>query len=86
MEKRILRRQKIDPADRAAADAYFDKWVEEMTAQKKPWANYYRSQVKSYRDLRDAKPSLLAEIDDLYEQVNAVRPAVSRVTLRRIAE
>ena len=86
MEKRILRRQKIDPADRAAADAYFDKWVEEMTAQKKPWANYYRSQVKSYRDLRDAKPALLAEIDDLYEQVNAVRPAVSRVTLRRIAE
>ena len=57
-----------------------------MTAQKKPWANYYRSQVKSYRGLRDAKPSLLAEIDDLYELVNAVRPAVSRVTLRRIAE
>ena len=86
MEKRILRQQKIDPEDRAAADAYFDKWVAEMTAQKKPWADHYRRQVKRYRELRNAKPALLAEIDDLYERVNAVRPAVSRVTLRRVPE
>ena len=60
-----------------------EKWVGEMEAEKKPWAKYYRDCVTSYRNLRDRKPELVAEIDDLYEQMNAVRPAVSRVTVKR---
>jgi hypothetical protein len=54
-----------------------------MEAEKKPWAKYYRGCEKSYRNLRDSKPQLFAEIDDLYERLNAVRPAVSRVTVKR---
>ena len=42
MEKRILPKAGIDAADRAAADAYLEKWVGEMEAEKKPWAKYYR--------------------------------------------
>ena len=83
MEKRILPKAGIDAADRAAADAYLEKWVGEMEAEKKPWAKYYRDCVTSYHNLRDRKPEFVAEIDDLYEQMNAVRPAVSRVTVKR---
>ena len=54
-----------------------------MEAEKKPWTKYYRNSVNSYRKLRDRKPQLVAEIDDLYERLNAFRPAVSRVTVSR---
>ena len=83
MEKCILPKNGIDPADRAATDAFFEKWVGKMEAEKKPWAKYYRGCVNSYHNLRDRKPQLKAEIDDLYERMNAVRPAVSRVTVKR---
>ena len=83
MEKCILPKNGIDPADRTATDAFFEKWVGKMEAEKKPWAPYYRGCVKSYHNLRDCKPQLFAEIDDLYERMNAVRPAVSRVTVKR---
>ena len=86
MEKRILAGQGIAAEDSAAADAYFEKWVGGMETQKKPWAKYYRNCVNAYRKQRARKPAILAEIDDLYERMNAVRPEVSRVTVRRIAE
>ena len=83
MEKLILTKAGIDPLDVTAADAYFEKWVGQMETEKKPWAKYYRNSVNSYRKLRDRKPQLAAEIDDLYERLNAIRPAVSRVTVSR---
>ena len=83
MEKCILPKNGIDPADRAATDAFLEKWVGKMEAEKKPWAKYYRGCEKAYRNLRDSKPKLFAEIDDLYERLNAVRPSVSRVTVKR---
>ena len=83
MEKCVLKKAGIDPLDMAAADTYFEKWVGQMEAEKKPWAKYYRNCVNAYRKLRDRKPQLAAEIDDLYEQLNAIRPAVSRVTVSR---
>ena len=83
MEKRILRRQHISPDDREAADKFFDEWLEGMAKRKGSATTYYRNSVKSYRSMRDRKTELRAEIDDLYERLNAVRPAVSRVTLKR---
>ena len=86
MEKRVLAGKGIAAEDEAAADAYFEKWVGDMEAKKKPWAPYYRNCVNAYRKQRSRKPALLAEIEDLYERMNAVRPAVSRVSARRISE
>ena len=69
--------------DKATYDKRQMEKAAKMEAEKKPWAKYYRGCVKSYHDLRDRKPQLVAEIDDLYERMNAVRPAVSRVTVKR---
>ena len=82
MEKR-LRRQNISPDDHEAADKFFDEWVQSMEKRKNSASKYYCNSVKAYRKIRDRKPGLLADIDDLYERLNAVRPAVSRVTLKR---
>ena len=83
MERSFLAKAKIDPEDRAAADAYLEDMVSKMEAEKKPWAKYYRNCITTYRQQRDEKSAILAGIDDCYERINAVRPAVSRVTVKR---
>lgn len=83
MELHFLAKAKINPEDTAAADAYLEDSVSKMEARKSTTAQYYRKCVNSYRQNRDRKSALLAEIDDLYEQLNAIRPAVSRVTVKR---
>ena len=46
-------------------------------------ADKLRGKTASLRNIVNMEPQLLAEIDDLYERMNAVRPAVSRVTVKR---
>ena len=83
MEFHFLANAKINPEDTAAADAYLEEMVNKMEARKSTVAQHYRNCVNAYRRDRGRRSSLLAEIDDLYEQLNAIRPAVSRVTVKR---
>ena len=38
--------------------------------------------MEGYQASRDDLPALQAEADDIYEQMGAIRPAVSRVTIK----
>ena len=74
-----LRDEKVSPDDLAAADAKLEAWVKGMEDMKRPWAGYYRNVVTTYRAERVGRLALEAQIDDLFERVDAVRPLVSRV-------
>lgn len=78
---RSLRALKIALDDFAAADKWLDEHVAAAERQKAPWASYTRQGTVRYRQLRTRRAELAAKADDLYERVNVVRPAVSRVTI-----
>ena len=73
----------VDANDRAAADAWLAKWLEKQ--KKNEWYNGVKRWVEGYQASRDEIPALQAEADDIYEQMGAIRPAVSRVTIRSAA-
>ena len=77
----MLQDNGVDANDRVAADAWLEKWLE--TQKGKEWYNGVKAWVVGYKAGRNALPLLQAEADDLYEQMGAVRPAVSRVTIRK---
>ena len=77
----MLAAAKIDPADEAKAEAWLDKWLEER--RDKPHFSAYSSWVRSYRELRPISAAVAAEEENLRERLDAVRPAVSRVTVMR---
>ena len=76
----MLQDNKVDANDRAAADAWLAGWLDKQ--KKSEWYNGVKAWVDGYQAGRDDIPALQAEADDLYEQMGAVRPAVSRVTIR----
>ena len=73
----------VDPRDYAASDAWLATWLEKQ--RKSEWYGGVKAWVEGYQAGRDAVPALQAEADDLYEQMGAVRPAVSRVTIKSAA-
>ena len=78
-----LKRSKIDPKDFAAADENIKKFLADQEARKSPTLNYYRNVTKSYRELRTSRKELAEQSNDLFAQLDAIRPLVSRVTIRR---
>ena len=76
----MLQDNKVDANDRAAADAWLANWLERQ--KKNEWYNGVKRWVEGYQASRDDIPALQAEADDLYEQLGAIRPAVSRVTIK----
>jgi hypothetical protein len=77
--KFMLQDAGVDTNDRAATDAWLDNWLERQ--KKSPWYGGLKAWVDGYRSGRDREKAMRAEADDLYEQMGAVRPAVSRVTI-----
>jgi hypothetical protein len=82
IEKRHLVNNRIDPSDRAAVDAFLAKRTADMEKSGNQSLEYWKGCVRNYNAQRDRKKALLAEIEDAYERLNAVRPAVSRVVLK----
>ena len=82
--QRMLEDEKVDPKDAAAADAWLDKWLD---GQKDcPWYAGVKAWADGYREGRAHEAETLAEIDALYAQLAAARPASATVTATRIAE
>ncbi|MBR1589366.1 MAG: alpha/beta hydrolase fold domain-containing protein [Kiritimatiellae bacterium] len=75
----MLQDNRVDISDRAAADAWLANWLEKQ--KKSEWYNGVKAWVDGYQAGRDALPAMQAEAEDLYEQMGAARPAVSRVTI-----
>ena len=59
--------------------------IDKEKQKKNEWYNGVKRWVEGYQACRDDIPALQAEADDLYEQMGAIRPAVSRVTIRSAA-
>ncbi len=76
----MLQDNNVDTNDRAAADAWLANWLEKQ--KKSEWYNGVKAWVNGYQASRDDTPVLQAEADDLYAQMGAIRPAVSRVTIK----
>jgi len=81
---RDFRREKIDRNDFAAQDAYLDKKLAKMKAEKNQWYDAHVRITANYRGLRTRAQKLDTTAEDLFEQINAVRPKVSRVTLTKV--
>lgn len=77
----MLAAAKVDPADEAKAEAWLDRWLEGRKGN--PHFRAYDSWVRSYRELRPVSAAAAAEEENLRERLDAVRPAVSRVTVTR---
>lgn len=75
----MLRRNKVDPSDPTAAEAWLTDWLA-RNAQNR-YLGAFQAWAKSYRDVAPVKAALEAQVEDLYERMAAVRPAVSRVTV-----
>ncbi len=73
----------VDQRDYAASDAWLAQWLEKQ--RNNEWYNGVKAWVEGYQAGRDGIPALQAEAEDIYEQLGAVRPAVSRVTIRSAA-
>mgnify|MGYP003312665402 CR=1 FL=1 len=78
---RKLHDAKIDPKDFAASDAFVEKWLADSEARKAPALKTYRNWVKSYRAYREKLGEQKFSESNLRARINAVRPAVSRVTI-----
>ena len=72
---------KVDPADGAKAEAWLGKWLEDR--KDSPYVKSFEAWVGSYRELHPASAAFAAEEENLRERLDAVRPAVSRVTVTR---
>ncbi len=77
--KLMLQDAGVDLTDAAAADAWLDKWLERQ--KNSPYLKGLTAWVDGYRSGRDREVELTREAEDLYEQMGAVRPAVSRVSI-----
>ena len=78
---RKLHDAKVDPKDFAASDAFVEKWLADSEARKAPALKTYRNWVKSYRAYREKLGEQKFSESNLRARINAVRPAVSRVTI-----
>ena len=80
---RMIEDAKVDPKDFAAADAWLDTWLEGQ--RKSRWYAGMKAWADGYRAGRERRTETEAEIDSLYAQLAAARPASSRVTVTRLA-
>ncbi len=78
----LLQKNNVDTNDRMATDAWLANWLEKQKKKTNEWYNNAKSSVEEYQASRDEIPALQAEADDLYEQMGAIRPVVSRVTIK----
>ena len=76
-----FRAAKIAPDDFKAQDEYLAKRLAKMTAEKSPWLKAHIGMSNTYKKYRSRAAELKATAEDLFERINAVRPAVSRVTV-----
>ena len=77
----IFHQKKIALDDFAAQDAELDKRLADMKAQKSQWYQAHVRITDTYRKNRARATELAETTEELYERINAVRPAVSRVTV-----
>lgn len=80
----MLRRNKVDPSDPAAAEAWLADWLARNARNR--YIGAFRDWAKSYRDVAPVKAALEAQVEDLYERMAAACPAVSRVTVETAAD
>ena len=78
-----FRHAKIARDDFAAQDAYLDKMLAKMEAQKSPWHAAHVRIADTYRKNRVRAAELDDRAADLFARINAVRPAVCRVRVVR---
>ena len=78
-----FRRAKIALDDWKAQDAWLDKMLADMKAAKSPWYQAHVGIAASYRKQREHAAEYDAKAEELYERINAVRPAVEYVTVTR---
>ena len=78
-----FRHAKIALDDFAAQDAYLDKLLAKMEAQKSPWLRAHVNISNTYRKNRARAGELNDRTADLFARINAVRPAVCRVRVVR---
>ena len=78
-----FRHAKIARDDFAAQDAYLDKMLARMEAQKSPWHRAHVGIAATYRKNRTRAAELDDRAADLFARINAVRPAVCRVRVVR---
>ena len=79
-----IRGAKIDPKDQSAALACLEAWLAKREAENNRHIGAYRTWVKTYREWAPREGELVAAEEDVRERLNAVRPAVSRVTITRV--
>lgn len=75
----MLRRNKVDPSDPAAAEAWLADWLARHAESR--YLGAFQNWAKTYREVAPVQAALEAQVEDLYERMAAVRPAVSRVTI-----
>lgn len=79
--KYMIQDDKIDASDRAATDVYLDKWL--AARKSSPWYLGVKAWIDGYKADRDREVEMCSEINELYERMAVVRPAVSRVRIFR---
>ena len=77
----IFRHHKVAFDDYAAQDAILDKRLADMKAAKSQWYQAHVRITDTYRKNRARAAELADATEELYERINAVRPAVSRVSI-----
>ena len=75
----MLRRNKVDPSNPAAAEAWLADWLARNADSR--YLGAFQNWAKTYREVAPVQAALEAQVEDLYERMAAVRPAVSRVTI-----
>jgi len=82
LNERDFRSAKIAKDDFAAQDAFLDRKLAKMKADGSKWYQAHVNIAAAYRQTRVRAAEFDATAEDLYERINAVRPAISRVTLK----
>lgn len=80
--RRDVRRANVALDDFAAQDAHWTKRLAELKALNPPWLKGVIYVHDEYVRLRGRAAEMDALAEDLFERINAVRPIVSRVTIR----
>ena len=78
---RNFRSAKIARDDFVAQDAFWAKRLETLRAAKVPWFKSEQYVCSVYKQNRTRAAELDATAEDLFERLNAIRPAVSRVAI-----
>ncbi len=75
---------KVDSENAAAADKWLDDWLEREKNSR--WIGAFRGWAKTYRETRDHRDEIRDHEENLRQQLNAVRPVISRVEVSLISK